>query len=1233
MTYQHRRTRRIATPLLALAGLAMLFALTPASAKPTGLKAKFIPATGTLTVNAKSKDSEVVLYDDVLDQEIARQSPASGKVSFSFTAGDLPTIPCRIRAEGGGKSAIAKTAGASCAGAHKPLTCKITTPVGNQTVANGGNISRFKGTVKGAKSRSITYEWDFGGGADKRVVQLNSHETVSETDKVTFNLVRDTELFVTFTAQDISGARCADKIAVKVGNPPTNLPAKVGEEAPKVGDPNYVVIPFQQVGMAFHDLSYGYYSMIQPNNWFNAVVIKRGGGKTSGIGENPAPKLQTPEAVMLEYSAASSRTDPAGPDSINSTSRNYPVGTPYGMATVRKSDWFDPCLVWKDPTPNTTNAGDTQYVSFFSIYLNQKPAENRVSQLRPGAGILEGVSGDMTNAECVNSNFFYPNWNANLPPFDAANPATVAYSLLVPDAGAAYWDYEMLDVYKPVKASDPTFTLPGPIAATGASMPGKNDAYKVNEPQPFKSATMPETGDNYPGFDADRNMFAAVGFPQFPTDDKGRHNAYPMLRVQARDHQGNLLATTDGVTAVTTEFKCAECHTKGKNGADQSVFDGLKADMDKFYDADPNNDVAALLPFKGREKWIPVYVAPEDIDATRKNDRDVIEQASMINIARLHDFYYNFIEDSQWLGPLEFESEQVYGKAGEVKVQPGNCADYCHKSVPHADPRRYNMAPTDDIGNACPELSDSLHNIHGRLIGTMNADYTGTIDRDPVTRELKLADLTQVNPNSPPQFLLTVKDAGTPDDSCFLCHAGKQDKYQRDVMSAAGVNCIDCHGDLAVLAGGGAMVSRGTGDVDVLLDSRADPAKIDAYLNQAVTLDQLADAYRFRQSSYGPERDGTYFYMEKSNDHLYKHTKKDNTIVDITPLDMALYFLENTTGVTNPDGTYTLTEKVDGQPDVVTTLNDTQLLEKMKRTVNAWNLHFNRIPWAEQLSCANCHTGNGDDPVRRRAYDMTTGKFRLNPIVNERFAENLLPKKHDTSYTLLVENGQKCPPGTFSDGVTEGGKHVCERGLFKDSVDRHAKVPCEGCHGATHAVWPNPNPYANDNVTAMQLQGHTGTLIECEVCHQQNGSKDVYFPEEASTQDLHKLLIKGPHDMHPVNDPRFILNDKANETPAHTVSHGDLAKHNNSLRDAWEKQDPNTRGDNPDLCAACHGADHRGNRLAKTPIDRVLKVSDATKLNPAIKAKKEVKVKKGDVIGCDLCHSLETSFTLGDQAQ
>lgn len=59
--------------------------------------------------------------------------------------------------------------------------------------------------------------------------------------------------------------------------------------------------------------------------------------------------------------------------------------------------------------------------------------------------------------------------------------------------------------------------------------------------------------------------------------------------------------------------------------------------------------------------------------------------------------------------------------------------------------------------------------------------------------------------------------------------------------------------------------------------------------------------------------------------------------------------------------------------------------------------------------------------------------------------------------------------------------------------------------------------------------------------------------------------------------------------------------------------------DGEDQCAACHGADHKGTRLSKTPVERVF-------INPKVKGvKRKVVVPAGTPIGCDLCHSLEKS--------
>lgn len=202
-----------------------------------------------------------------------------------------------------------------------------------------------------------------------------------------------------------------------------------------------------------------------------------------------------------------------------------------------------------------------------------------------------------------------------------------------------------------------------------------------------------------------------------------------------------------------------------------------------------------------------------------------------------------------------------------------------------------------------------------------------------------------------------------------------------------------------------------------------------------------------------------------------------------------------------------------------------------------------REPWVDEPKCSSCHTGHGDDPVGRLAFDPDDPAATPIEFTGSRFAEN---------------------PDT----------------LYRNSLDNHAGIACEACHGSPHAIWPNRNLAANDNVPAIQLQGHAGTLSECTVCHETNS-----FPNGT---------LEGPHGMHPVNDPVWIKSKD-------DFYHEDFV---------WK--------DGKDQCAACHGADHLGTRLSRVPVDRVLRDADG---------KVRATVSKGDVIGCDLCHSLEKSFS------
>lgn len=250
-----------------------------------------------------------------------------------------------------------------------------------------------------------------------------------------------------------------------------------------------------------------------------------------------------------------------------------------------------------------------------------------------------------------------------------------------------------------------------------------------------------------------------------------------------------------------------------------------------------------------------------------------------------------------------------------------------------------------------------------------------------------------------------------------------------------------------------------------------------------------------------------------------------------------------------------------------------------------------RVPWANEPGCGSCHTGdatsnvvtnnndgiapadvivnvadsNGNaDGIRlRQAYRV--GDSKATPIVpaNTRFAENPIPQ----DFNGFANPGAATIPG--SDGARNPK-------LYRVSTG-HGGVMCEGCHGATHAEWPNGNPNANDNLAATQLQGHTGSIIECSTCH--------------TTSQLPSDTQDGPHGMHLVNDTRFWKE-----------AHKDAAKRENGRPGGG-------------TCGSCHGADHLGTVLSRAPVDRTWRVESRDRT-----------VAAGEPVACDVCHSLSKSF-------
>jgi len=226
-----------------------------------------------------------------------------------------------------------------------------------------------------------------------------------------------------------------------------------------------------------------------------------------------------------------------------------------------------------------------------------------------------------------------------------------------------------------------------------------------------------------------------------------------------------------------------------------------------------------------------------------------------------------------------------------------------------------------------------------------------------------------------------------------------------------------------------------------------------------------------------------------------------------------------------------------------------------------------RIPWAVEPACQSCHVGDAmsqptntqgfiyaKDGIRLlRAY--RTGDVSATPIRANasRFAENQVTNDHGQSVNVLYR---------LSNG--------------------HGGLACEGCHGSTHAIFPNPKAAANDNVAANQIQGHAGAIIECNACH---------------TGTLPNRL-DGPHGMHPVG-----AGSGWNE------GHGDVAERDTTA------------------CKSCHGGDGAGTVLARTATERTWQCKDE-KGSLCSREGQSITVPKATVVSCTLCH--ENKINGGD---
>jgi hypothetical protein len=237
-----------------------------------------------------------------------------------------------------------------------------------------------------------------------------------------------------------------------------------------------------------------------------------------------------------------------------------------------------------------------------------------------------------------------------------------------------------------------------------------------------------------------------------------------------------------------------------------------------------------------------------------------------------------------------------------------------------------------------------------------------------------------------------------------------------------------------------------------------------------------------------------------------------------------------------------------------------------------------RVPWANEPGCGSCHTGDAMDNMH--GTPGTVG----DPQDGIRLMQAYLST--DAKATPIVPTNKR-----FAENVVASGPAAGNPMLYRVSKG-HGGVFCEACHGSTHGIWPNKNPFANDNVAALQLQGHTGTITECSTCH---GNANL------------GLSQGGPHGMHQVSQ----------------ISDNGTAIDAGAVITSWNRNHEEL--DDFSSCRSCHGVNGEGTVLSRTAANRTLMCKEdnapgCTKININGQEARRVFVARGTEISCVLCH-------------
>ncbi len=1138
----------------------------------TKIIAKASYKDGKLSYSGKLKGvpagTQVSLYDGETGLLLhAMQTNAKNAFTYAIP---MDSAVCKVKLVAGDAESIAKVGGA-------PGTCKsglvcdvnantLNTKVGDTVSFNAKTL--FRGTILPDVS------WDFGNGISKSgaASKAKGGATAAETQSYAYA----GRYQVTYSAKLAGGEHCQDALVVSVApnaNPPQvpdDASTRPGAGSGMSGD--YSIIPFSDrsdVGVANDSPNV----LIQNQN-LNAIVYKK---------EPKKPVVLGLSDVQVAYSAASNPNDPYGPGSINSTSQN----------------WF---------ADGTAGANfDTAASDVYS-----KDNDKRKTVLLPGKD-YEGPEANGIKKTGLYDRILNRNGNGGSD-MHRLTSSTSALHIQLDEGARGTKD----------------------LLASSQSMPGRTGAYSVNLEQKINA------------FD-DLGFFSAQMLPIVGVDDKGRKNPFPLMRVSAKAEGVNV--ATDAAVITSTELSCAQCHGKG----------GISADDNNWFtpvtkdDPEAKGDGSALGANSGSSYpdgrdgkasiWAPAIQNRFELKIiSTTNGVNTYQMVSPLNAAAANlrtdnqDALFKPIfvkkDGADYISPVT--GQPMILRGDRVKAYQFTADGKLQIQLNFAEPE--NDSP--QAGEKAAFLNMAILHDYYDSYGPTNPAVGGSVSFATQFADT-IEDKTTANVVSPTScgghhFSNSNHDTGRSSiyDARFV-----YSNYSRAMHAFHGRMQVYKEPVSATESADGVAHNKG----DVIRDKRGhhipfggagwDPEKKNNYkLNEP-------SSYDGKRNDFDPIT----FPMHAKGELLLPFDLKRGPTGE-----MVKQTLTANTNSTDMNENCSVchagkTEKVYHDMHYSVGLTCESCHGDMQAVGGLWlkpgtnftdhkHKNFRVFDW-DQPDCGSCHFGSKAEAGRLAfaAWDKSATPLEITAgTIDQRFA--VMPttvdiKRSATRTDKVCLGTSDCEHDTLLNNSANGElSDVNGLPLFRKSKDTHGNVPCVACHGPAHTIWPVHDKDANQNVTAKQLQGYEGTLMECDVCHSKDNGKNSFADGQlASTEAIAygkrgtlvtpsatDAYLAGPHGLHPVGDENWFKN--ADGAAANTSK----GKHKDGLNGGWHNDMAKKPGPNgEDQCAACHGDDHKGTRLSKTLVERTFTNDKG----------KQFKVKAGQIIGCGLCHSLKKSFT------